>query len=294
MSSALQAEGAQFTEGSPVNYPSPILIYGDSWPMAYAVNALCGYQTQRRRYYCDTLNQLSDQLQTYPDAPLILCLSPHEHVYLFYAISPLLDRRRAIVVADTFYYSDRVLLDIFGYQGRLEAQNLRQQMSNPERHHPVLQAFLGEGTHVDRRYWVRPSQQCSPSITRAEQLITLMTRMMMCHLHETSLLRPRELMAIKKFWEGKSVTLISNMMGLSGKSVSGYKISALNKLDMRATNISLYRGGPFKEHVQRTPFMTREAFKLLAICSQHWVCNERAETIITGTKIKEINETLHS
>ncbi|EBD0387673.1 transcriptional regulator, partial [Salmonella enterica] len=78
-----------------------IIVYGDCWPVTIAVAHLvrrflpgCNCETAYR------LPVLLQQLRRKPEAILILCLRPREHLFLFYSLRQILPDYPVMVISD--------------------------------------------------------------------------------------------------------------------------------------------------------------------------------------------------
>lgn len=61
-----------------------------------------------------TLPELLQQLHRTPEATLVLCLRPREHIFLFYALKEVLLYHPALVFSDELLFSDQVVLRHWG------------------------------------------------------------------------------------------------------------------------------------------------------------------------------------
>ncbi|EAZ5736763.1 transcriptional regulator, partial [Salmonella enterica] len=92
-----------------------IIVYGDCWPVTIAVAHLV------RRFMpgcnCETAYRqpvLLQQLRRKPEAILILCLRPREHLFLFYSLRQILPDYPVMIISDELFFSDRVVLKVYG------------------------------------------------------------------------------------------------------------------------------------------------------------------------------------
>ncbi|EOB2245491.1 transcriptional regulator [Salmonella enterica subsp. enterica serovar Newport] len=95
--------------------PRHIIIHGDCWPLVSATEHMVKAIQPTGR--CETtfgLTALLQKLARSPDALLILCLRPREHVFLFYALKDVLLSHPALVISDEVLFSDRVVLHNYG------------------------------------------------------------------------------------------------------------------------------------------------------------------------------------
>ncbi|EKN0899990.1 transcriptional regulator, partial [Salmonella enterica] len=90
-----------------------IIVYGDCWPVTTAVAHLVRIFLPGSD--CEStyrLPELLQQLSRKPEAILILCLRPREHLFLFYALRRTLPEHPVMVISDELLFSDRVVLKL--------------------------------------------------------------------------------------------------------------------------------------------------------------------------------------
>ncbi|ECI3671077.1 transcriptional regulator, partial [Salmonella enterica subsp. diarizonae] len=78
-----------------------VIIHGDCWPVVSAVQFVV--KAMRPECRCDVADSLPCLLQSLtgtPEAVLILCLRPREHIYLFYALKNLLLDHPVLAISD--------------------------------------------------------------------------------------------------------------------------------------------------------------------------------------------------
>ncbi|EBR8158576.1 hypothetical protein DOA20_26000 [Salmonella enterica subsp. enterica serovar Newport] len=106
-------ETASIPRRSPVT--ENVVIYGDSWPVVSAVQSLTTAilpDSQCRAIF--DLPSLIQRLTLEPQAVLILCLRPREHVFLFYALRQTLPYHPVLVISDEMFFNDRLMLRVWG------------------------------------------------------------------------------------------------------------------------------------------------------------------------------------
>lgn len=91
-----------------------VLIYGDLWTDCCAMEAITRRYSLESVRISDSISALLHNLSQSPEAGLILCLRPHEHVYLFYHLWRCLRGRKVLVVTDRMYSPTGVLCSILG------------------------------------------------------------------------------------------------------------------------------------------------------------------------------------
>ncbi|EHC4524892.1 transcriptional regulator [Salmonella enterica subsp. enterica serovar Infantis] len=92
-----------------------VIIHGDCWPVVSAVQSVV--KAMHPECCCDVADSLPFLLQgltATPEAVLILCLRPREHIYLFYALKNLLLDHPVLVISDELLFSDRLVLHCWG------------------------------------------------------------------------------------------------------------------------------------------------------------------------------------
>lgn len=92
-----------------------IIIHGDCWPVVSTVQYVV--RAMHPEYRCEVTSSLPCLLQRLtgtPEAVLILCLRPREHIYLFYTLKNMLLDHPALVISDKLLFSDRVILHSWG------------------------------------------------------------------------------------------------------------------------------------------------------------------------------------
>lgn len=95
--------------------PRHIIIHGDSWPVVSATEHMVKAILSAGR--CETTSgtaTLLQKLSLAPDASLILCLRPREHIFLFYALKNALLHHPTLVISDELLFGDRVVLHNWG------------------------------------------------------------------------------------------------------------------------------------------------------------------------------------
>lgn len=92
-----------------------VIIHGDCWPVVNTVE----YLTRSVLPGCNcektyTLPVLLQHLYLKPDAILVLCLRPRDHLFLFYALRTAMPEHPVIVISDELFFSDLLVLKVYG------------------------------------------------------------------------------------------------------------------------------------------------------------------------------------
>lgn len=102
------------TEHNPVP-ARQVIIHGDNWPVVSAVQSVVrAIHPECRCDIAGSLPHLLQYLTGAPEAVLILCLQPREHIYLFYALKSLLPEHPVLVISNELLFSDRLVLRSWG------------------------------------------------------------------------------------------------------------------------------------------------------------------------------------
>ncbi|EAW1478405.1 hypothetical protein AIG97_23590 [Salmonella enterica subsp. enterica serovar Thompson] len=93
-----------------------LIIFSREWMVTTALRAYLAptYSRQVTVAYC--LVQLTRLLQTQPLTPVVLGLSPHEHVVDLYRLQPMLAGRAVLFVSRCFYWTDYNLPEWLGLE----------------------------------------------------------------------------------------------------------------------------------------------------------------------------------
>ena len=239
-----------------------MLIYADRWPTAIALQTLCQQQVPEcKTIHCDSLVKLSVHMQSCLYSPLILCLhQPHEHVYLLYALRVLLQNRRVLVIADDFYYSDRLILKELGVLS-LEIMQLSSLLTGVQDINHPLTCFVAQFEQG-----VNDGEICAfddIDCNNAQELLAEINGWVVTQMNKSTL-GIEEKKVLIGVCHNQSLTSISHRLKLPLRKVSVYKIRALHKLGMHNHDKVILRGIFLHASLQRSSFITRKGFVSLA------------------------------
>ncbi|EEY3113679.1 hypothetical protein HF234_003736 [Salmonella enterica] len=209
----------------------PVLLFCRQWALTAALAALLSpaYAVPVIPVYERAL--LVSLMELYRNSPLILGVSPHEHVTDLYRLQPLLSGRAVMFVAPRFYWTDHSLGVFLGLSrsrfcspGRLWEPSTRR--AEAEQFRRLSAEAHVEGYDGD----VTP---CLPGLTD-EQIVTQVNVWLHRRMEEAGISR-EEIMTL---------LLLSGLRkGRMPVSVlSRYKIRGLCRLGMERHVINLYRG----------------------------------------------------
>lgn len=226
-----------------------VIIYGDMWTDCYAMDAIIRRRCLAEKVLmCDSVSVLVQYLSTFPDARMVLCLRPHEHVYFFYMLRGILKQHRVLVVADRLYYTDWCVMQYFGMGDYL----LRNELTS----------FILPGSALpDRwfRFWCH-RQLSSPEKTwktdrgdgriTPEEVLFNINHYAQRHLPTGVSMEKYALLLVLS--TGQAAGGLAKRIKLSPKTVSTYRIQAMERLGMVSSPLSLQRGVRLLKHLQRT------------------------------------------
>lgn len=68
------------------------------------------------------------QLHRKPEATLVLCLRPREHLFLFYALKQAILDHPVLVISDELFFSDQLVLKVYGDIPAIQQQELTEML----------------------------------------------------------------------------------------------------------------------------------------------------------------------
>ncbi|EDL9821075.1 transcriptional regulator [Salmonella enterica subsp. enterica serovar Infantis] len=241
-----------------------VIVYGDCWPVTTAVAHLV--RTFLPGSDCETtyrLPALLQQLCRKPEAILVLCLRPREHLFLFYALSQALSDHPVMVISDELFFSDRLVLKVYGDIPALPEQALAELL---------IRARQGEEWHGGARLRVTGELEVfllSPApvtgFLEVPQIFNNPKRLM----NYMDLLMHREMLAcgvspaqqrlLEEVYRGRErLSGLSGRLNVGERQIWQDKYRLLVKMGMKNRLCELLYGTRFCQDIQRTPFMTPE------------------------------------
>ncbi|EKC2495920.1 transcriptional regulator [Salmonella enterica] len=240
-----------------------VIVHGDCWPEMTAVQHVV--QAIHPEYSCEVTGSLTDLLRFLartPDALLILCLRPGEHIYLFYALKEVLLDHPALVISDELFFSDRLVLQSWGGLPFTSLRDIIPLIRAIQKYDPPpfppkgeLSRFLSAPT-VATGFFAVPMIFNSP-----ERLMNYMS--LLLHRAITYCgITPAQQKLLNEIYKGKStLSGMAGMMGMSGKKISQEKERILTKLGMNNRIHALLHGTRFCPEIQRTAFITPDEIR---------------------------------
>lgn len=240
------------------NLSSRIIIHGDCWPVVSATEQMVKAILPAGR--CETTfgtAALLQKLAHSPDASLILCLRPREHVFLFYALKNALLSHPALVISDELLFSDRVVLHNYGdipavLHRELAGTVTRAQQKKPSPADDRLAGFLYEPVPATGCFAV-PLMFYHP-----KRLMNYMS-LLMYRATVSCGLTPAQQKLLQEVHRGQNrLADMTEVLNSGKKKIWQDKDQLLMKLGMRNRLRELLYGTRFCESVQQTPFMAPE------------------------------------
>lgn len=258
-----------------------VIIFGDCWPVVSAlenvvldVNPDCSCKT------ASDLSTLVYQLNCEPQALLILCLRPREHIFLFYALKEELIYHPTMVISDELFLSDRLILSTWGnipcmlhqeLEVMITSQQLRELSPSNFQHCPeksMLTDFL-----------VTPALPSGlsevPQIFHLEErLMDYMSLLMYREMLKRGL-TPFRMRLLEAIWTGHQTrNELAEMLNEPKEKIWNEKHRLLTQLGMPARLRDILYGTRFCLFLQKTPFMPlnkAESIREIARASEHAV-----------------------
>ncbi|ECG8633872.1 transcriptional regulator [Salmonella enterica subsp. salamae] len=230
-----------------------VLIYGDLWADCRAMEVIIRRERLENVNICESVSALILSLSQSSCASVILCLRPHEHVYLFYRLRRWLNSRKVLVVSDRMYYSDRCVMQYFGLNEWLERDELLPFIF-PER--------FSQGPPEAWFRFRRPRLKggVTSDADRAENDIGMMPGSILARLNlyarwslPAGVTEPKYVLLLLS--SGYPAVLLAKQVRMHPKTVSIYSRETMVRLKMRPSPLSLYRGLRVLRQLQRTPLL---------------------------------------
>ncbi|EBR8158559.1 hypothetical protein DOA20_25900, partial [Salmonella enterica subsp. enterica serovar Newport] len=214
---------------------------------------------------CETAPDLAGlitRLTREPRVPLILCLRPREHVYLFYALLKELRSHPALVISDELFFSDRLILSAWGQlpcmthprlSGMISSLRLCELSAPPRAYYPErtpLTDFLD-----------KPPRPVIPADTPPDcPLAACLMDFLSLFMYQTLLscgLTPFRIRLLRAIWSGhQNQETLGTLLNVHPRKIWNDKHRLLTQLDMKGSLREVIYGTRFCDFLQRTPFMS--------------------------------------
>ncbi|EJM5006306.1 transcriptional regulator [Salmonella enterica] len=250
-----------------------VIIHGDSWPMVSATEHMVKAVLPGSR--CETSSgpvSLLQQLARAPDASLILCLRPREHIFLFCALKNALLSHPALIISDEMMFSDRVVLDSWGdlpFILHHELAGAITRIQQYDRNHDkkesrtdrISRLDLIKGRLADFLSDPKPATGffAVPAVFTTRKRLMNYMALLMYRATVRCGVSPAQQKLLQEVYRGQhSLSELKHVLDKDEKKIWQDKNRLLIKLGMRNRLRELLYGTRFCESVQRTPFMAPE------------------------------------
>ncbi|EFT2485810.1 transcriptional regulator [Salmonella enterica] len=234
-----------------------VIIHGDCWPVVNAVAHLT--RSLLPGSECETtytLPELLQQLHQNPEATLLLCLRPREHIFLFYALKQALLCHPALVISDELLFSDRVVLHNWGELPAVLHQELTTLLAQIRQHEKLfsrvksrLDSFLADPKPATGLFAV-------PLIFNTPGRLMDYMELLMYRATVNCGVTPDQQKLLEDVHKGRySMPGLKQRLNKNEKQIWQDKYRLLVKLGMRNRLHELFYGTRLSESQQRTPFM---------------------------------------
>ncbi|EAN5736188.1 transcriptional regulator [Salmonella enterica] len=235
-----------------------VIIYGDCWPevsaVQHVVEAICPECCCK---VADSLLGLLQYLTCTPEAVIILCLRPREHIYLFYVLKQALLDHPALVISDELLFSDRLVLNSWGGLPFTTHPDIIAIIAGIRRNGRLTYPLKGKLVH----FLLAPSTATGyfavPLIfNNPERLMNYMSLLMHRAIMHCGI-TPAQQKLLNELYKGKfTLSGLAGMLDMSGKKISQEKERILTKLGMNNRMYGLLHGTRFCPEIQKTPFIS--------------------------------------
>ncbi|MEX9085535.1 hypothetical protein ACV2IU_14855 [Salmonella enterica subsp. enterica serovar Rubislaw] len=210
-----------------------VLVFCHQWPVTVTLDALLTPGYTDGVLLLHTRESLCRALRDYPCSPLVLGLSPHEHVVELYRLQEWLTGRPVLFVARHFYWADYRLPGFFGIAAQFCTWS---GLSDAATRHMVLQRFR------------RLAAEDIPNGLKKERGLSpgKLLGMVNAWLYERMVERKLSLTE-------RAILLLladNQRVSLPARELSLYRVGGLRKLGMTKHIICLYRGVKIRPELQ--------------------------------------------
>ncbi|EDT1338837.1 transcriptional regulator [Salmonella enterica subsp. enterica serovar Enteritidis] len=241
---------------------SHIIIHGDCWPVVNATKHII--KEILPESLCETtygISLLLPRLAHSPDALLILCLRPREHIFLFYALKNELLCHPALIISDELLFSDRVVIH---YWGGIQAV-LHQELIDI-----VIQIRQGMISHSAKSRFatfISVQKKATGSFSvplifnNPKRLMNYMSLLIFREIKNCGVTTDQQKLLEEIYYWRHSLSGLKKILNKSEKEIYQDKNRLLTKLGMKNRLHELLYGTRFCLAHQRTEFMSPDQVK---------------------------------
>ncbi|ECJ2556731.1 TPA: transcriptional regulator [Salmonella enterica subsp. enterica] len=231
-----------------------VLIYGDLWTDCHTMKAFISRDRLISARICESVSDLLHKLSHLPQACLILCLRPHEHVYLFYNIRCWLKKRKVLIVTDRMYYSDQCVVRYFGLSQWLERDELIPFIF-PERSGNAPSGGWGRFMRPRLNGDVAGAAEKGEGDGEIGEDSILSRLNLYARWNLPAGVKETRYTLLLQLASCRRAVELAAQLNMSPKTVSIYRRDTMFRLNMEPSLVSLYRGLKVLKQLQRTPLM---------------------------------------
>ncbi|EAV2673023.1 hypothetical protein EZL14_22385 [Salmonella enterica] len=220
-----------------------LVIFSREWAVTSALTAYLAPLFFRPVTAVYNFAQLNHLLREKPRTPVVLGLSPHEHVTDLYRLQPLLAGRAVLFVSRSFYWTDYSLpewlgLEQYGFCSWDTLHNPFSRRREMRRFRQSAADMQGDGRATESVRWQAPAA----SVITGMQILEKANRWLYRELSAAGL----------NGFEVRVLSLVSEGLkgSLSSRTRSLYKNNGLLKLGMTKHVLNLYRGVKVRPELQ--------------------------------------------
>ncbi|EIW2890280.1 transcriptional regulator [Salmonella enterica subsp. enterica serovar Newport] len=253
-----------------------VIIHGDCWPVVSTVKYVV--ETLLPDGQCECTYEITELLQKlvrYPDALLLLCLRPRQHIFLFYALKNELLCHPILVVSDELLFSDQVVLHCWGDIPAFLHTELAGILYHlrgskvPHTSENGLISFLSDPKPAFGNFAV-------PLIFNNPKRLMNYMSVLMYRVTESRGVTPDQQKLLKEIYRGRHrFSELKKKLNRSEKKIYQDKNRLLIKLGMKNRLHELLYGTRFCMTDQRTEFMSPDKTKTLFKAETFAVLDER-------------------
>ncbi|EDK5786696.1 hypothetical protein CI374_14395 [Salmonella enterica subsp. enterica serovar Panama] len=251
------------TDITPHSHAEDIIIFGDCWPVVRAVENVIKKVVPE--CVCKTVSDLSSliyQLAVEPQAVLILCLRPREHIFLFYALREELVNHPTLVISDEIFFSDKLILHTWGHIPSMMDRELELMITSMQlcELYPPLIRYCPEESTLTAFLMSPVLPSAPPEIPQVfhveERLMDYMSLLMYRALLECGL-SPFRIRLLQAIWSGhQTLNELAAVMGESTGKIWNEKHRLLTQLGIPVRLREILYGTQFCRQIQRSNFIT--------------------------------------
>lgn len=239
-----------------------VIVFGDCWPIVSAVKSIVDRVAPEYSSDIATdLPSLIELLLIKPDAILLLCLRPREHLFLFYALRQELIEHPVLAISDEMFFNDRLTLKVWGDIPWMMQEELSRMVISPNKNEMFVSEVDVESDNTLTRFLLSPSLSAGlmevPLVFHLEE--RLMDYMSLLTYREmlNKGLTPLRMRLLQAIWSGhSSQDELSEITGENQGKIWNEKHRLFTQLGVSNRRLrEILYGTQFCSFIQLTPFI---------------------------------------